>query len=236
MLEMLISDIRKLNRTWIPWLLILAPFAFCGLQIANYMIRLELLHPLGWKGLVAWTNYFWPVTLILGITLLASMLSGMEHDAKAWTKIFILPINKTIPFFSKFQLLFVSMMIFVFLTYTGLIIIGNRFDLGPTAGMLVAQQLLYPFFASMPVMVLQFWLSMTIQNQAVPITIGVVGATLSLFLAYSPLPVLNLLPWAYIPLASPLQEGNVAQWPLIGVLLGCFLLIASGRHFAKREF
>ncbi|MBN2908795.1 ABC transporter permease [Polycladomyces sp. WAk] len=235
MIRVLISDARKIKGTWIPWLLLIAPFAFCGIQVVNYLTRLELLQPLGWMGLMAWTNYFWPVTLILGITILASMLSGLEHDAKAWKLILSLPINRLTPFFSKFLLLFYSLTIFVCLTFVGLVIVGNVFDLGPTHWSLVARQMFYPFFASMPVMVLQLWLSMIIRNQAIPLTVGIVGATLSLFLAYSPPLVLKLFPWAYVPLASPVNEGSYVQWPLVGTMLGFLLLIAGGLHFSKRE-
>ncbi|QKG85400.1 ABC transporter permease subunit [Kroppenstedtia pulmonis] len=235
MMQVFMSDMRKIQGTWIPWLLVIAPFAFCSVQVVNYLTRLEILQPLGWMGLMAWTNYFWPVTLILGVSILASMLSGMEHDAKAWKAILALPLNKWTPYFSKFLLLFVSLAIFVSFTYMGLIIMGNLFGLGPTPWSLVAVQMFYPFFASIAVMVLQLWLSLTIRNQAIPLTFGILGATLSLFLAYSPSLVLKLFPWAYVPLASPLNEGNYTQWPLAGAILGSIFLIMGGLHFSKRE-
>ncbi|OYD08105.1 ATP-binding cassette domain-containing protein [Paludifilum halophilum] len=96
-------------------------------------------------------------------------------------------------------------------------------------------KMFYPFFASMPIMALQLWLSMVIRNQAIPLTIGIIGAMVSLFLGYSPSSLLQLLPWAYVPLSSPVNEGDYAQWPLAGMGLGLVLFLAGGLHFSKHE-
>ncbi|SDX28938.1 hypothetical protein SAMN05444487_11383 [Marininema mesophilum] len=235
MMGLLLSDARKIKGTWIPWLLLVAPIGFSLLQVVNYMTRPEILKPLGWVGLMAQANYFWPVVLILGFAIATSMVAGMEHDASSWKVIFSLPINKFSTYVSKFFLLLIYIIGFVFLTLIGLLLVGLLFSLGPIKWSLVLEQLFYPCLAGIPVLALQLWISMIFHNQALSITVGIIGAMLCLFLAYSSVKLFNILPWAYIPLASPLNKGEYMQWPLFGVIIGVFLLIIGGIHFSKRE-
>ncbi|SMP01507.1 hypothetical protein SAMN06265361_101255 [Laceyella tengchongensis] len=235
MIGFLLSDFQKIRRTWIPWLIFLAPVAFTCLLVVVYITRIEMLQSYGWMGLMAWANYFWPITLILGITILSSMFSGMEHDAKAWKLIFSLPVARHYSYISKFIIILACLLITLSLTFVGLILIGNLFALGETQWSLVAQQIFYPFFSAFPVISLQLWLAMTIRNQAIPLTSGIIGAMLSLFLAYSPSQILHYLPWAYVALASPVNKVGFEQWTWIGIFLGSIIFFVGGLHFSKRE-
>jgi hypothetical protein len=163
------------------------------------------------------------------------MFAGMEHDARAWKLLFSLPVARYYSYISKIIMILACLLVSTTLAYIGLILIGNIFVLGETYWSLVAQQIYFPFFSALPIIAMQLWLAMTVRNQAVPLTIGIIGAMLSLFLAYSPNRIFHFLPWAYIPLASPVNKTGFEQWVWIGILLGVFLFLAGGIHFSKRE-
>jgi hypothetical protein len=188
-------------------------------------------------GFIAWAHNFFPVCLILGITLLAAMIANIEHDSHAWKFLFALPISKTKLFLSKLIWIHLIILTAVLLTAIGLILLGILIGLGdPVRWDLVFQEMIYPYLAAFPVLSIQFGLSMSMKNQSLPIIIGSLGAMTSLFVAYNSSGLLPyLFPWAYVPLASPLLEGNYTQWPIIGVNIGIILFVLITTYITKRD-
>ncbi|MBA4495404.1 ABC transporter permease [Paenactinomyces guangxiensis] len=230
------ADGMKLKRTWVFWTILMTPLFLTGFLAVVYAARGDILKPHGWTGLIAWANYFLPLTVLLGITLLASMLASIEHDARSWKQSFAFPLSKSRLFISKFIWVNICLILSAILTVIGLTILGLLIQFEERVPWtLLLKEAFFPYLASVSVISIQVWLSLNIKNQAVPILIGSLGAMISLFLAYAPQPVFHLLPWAYPPLASPLNEGMYTQWAWIGIALGGLLLWIGASHFSKRE-
>lgn len=234
-IRILVAERLKMKRTWIPILLFLGPMALILAMMIDFGLRKEYLLPPTadpWAVLMGEVSMLLPLMLLLGATLLASLLAEMEHQASAWKHTLALPLSRFLVYGSKgIQLigLLLAVAVLMVLTFSFL---WSWIDLGdPVPWKKFFQGGFYPVLAVLPVAMLQLWLSIIIRNQALPIFIGVVC---SLFGGIHT----EWLPWAYPMNAIPIDswEGNnPALWVPIGIGLGLFLLILGALDFSRRE-
>ncbi|MDR4215652.1 hypothetical protein FO492_22315, partial [Bacillus paralicheniformis] len=88
-----ILKIRKL--TWVS--VIFGPLGGVAMQGANYALRFDYLmsrNPDKWLFLLENIHAYWPPSLLLGTTMINSLLAGMEHHANMWKKLFS-PVSYT---------------------------------------------------------------------------------------------------------------------------------------------
>lgn len=213
---------------------VLASFFFLvmvgGLWYFNYREG-----PAGAFSVFSIQYFFLSMTVMLSITILASVMASTEHEAKGWRLLSTLPVAK--------QKIIISKFIFVFL----LVAVEVLLIIAGTAGMwklasqeqipwdIMISQPVYCLLAAGAFMSIQVWLSSVFFNQSIPIGLGVTGSISSLFLARSNSDILRYLPWAYPALSSPLITDHL-QWVVVGVALGVVLLLAGVQQFTRMEW
>lgn len=237
--RILSADRLKAKRTWIGILVVLGPLGVISLQAVNYGLRYDFLVTPGsdvWGDLVRNIHQILVPTLLLGITLLASMLAGLEHQAQAWKLMFALPVSKVHAYVGKFLRLAVLLLISAALAGIGTVLLGVSLGFGPEIPwVMTLGEGYFPYLAAFPVMALQFWVSMLVRNQAFPMTLGIIGVMMSTSLSFNT--SLDWVPWAYPVLAAPLEAGryNPEKWIAVGLVVGVVVLWIGALHFAKRD-
>lgn len=235
MIRLLAAERLKMKGTWIPILLFLGPLGLIIAMMVDFGLRKEYLlqqNTDNWTVLMGEVSMLLPLMLLLGATLLASLLAEMEHQASAWKHTLSLPLSRLKIYGSKgIQLIGLLIIVAVLMVLT-FAFLWFWIDLGkPVPWNQFLQAGFYPVLAVLPVAMLQLWLSIIIRNQALPIFIGVVC---SLFGGIHT----KWLPWAYpmnaIPIDS-LEKNNPAFWVPVGIGLGLLFLILGALDFSQRE-
>lgn len=235
-IRMLSAEKIKMKRTWLVVLPFLGPLAIILAMMVDFGLRREYLLPNApdeWTVLITEVSILLPLMLLLGATLLASLLAEKEHQASAWKHILALPISRIGVYWAKGIQLIGLLMIVAVLMVLALAFLWVWIPLNePLPWDLFLKGGFYPVLAVLPVAMFQLWLSTIIRNQALPIFIGVVCSLFSY-------PLSDWLPWSYpmnaIPLTIP-QEGNdPSLWVPVGVGLGFLLLLLGALDFSRRE-
>ncbi|OYD06926.1 ABC transporter permease [Paludifilum halophilum] len=229
----------KVKRTWIAALTLLGPAGIIACLMVDYAIRSDYIlkiYPDEWTGLILEASMILPTAIMMGVTLFASLLAGLEHQTNAWKYSLALPLSRFQLYLGKgLQLVFLLFLCSV-LTSLGFAFlwVWNGFE-ADIPWLELFQGTLYPLLAALPVIMIQLWLSVTLRNQALPITVGVLGATIGAALA-------EWLPWAYPTNALPVDTENLGRtaqepekWVPVGIVLGILLLILGGWNFTRRE-
>ncbi|MBP1991449.1 ABC transporter permease [Paenibacillus eucommiae] len=235
MLRVLASDFLKLRRTMIWFLVFLGPIGVVGLQAANFGLRYDYMKQQYasdfWGGLITNTGMLVVPVLLMGLTIVASMIANIEHQTNAWKLLLALPVSKLTIISSKFVCLAVLLLCSSTLLWMGTIILG--LCLGMDSSQIPFDQLLqlayYPYLAAMPFLALQAWLSMSIRNQAIPLTAGIVGMLLSFFAFI----LADWLPWKWPYLKNEWNEPlySVAA----GLVLGLLLYVIGMLQFVRKD-
>lgn len=230
----------KTKKTVIPFLAVIGPVGVIALTAVNFALRRDYLLPPGvdeWSVLLGEIFILLPAALLLGITLIASLLAGMEFQQNNWKQLLALPIGKSRLYASKWIVLAAYLLFSTCFLIVGTFLLGWALGFETkTPWMLVVRAALFPYVAALPIMALQWWISVNARNQAGPITIGVVGVLLSMYIL--PEKLKYFLIWSYPVLATPLQKSYAE--PEIALSLGvivsiCFLIIGM-LHFQRKEF
>lgn len=178
---------------------------------------------------------FLSFVFLLGITLLASIMAGTEHETRAWKQLLAMPVPKGSIYLAKLVWIFLLQLCTVVITVVGMCVIWVLYTNEPIPWKIMILQPLFVCLSSVPMMAIQLWLSTVFANQALPLALGIFGSVSSLFLARSSSPVIHLLPWSYPALSSPLIPGHM-QWIGISLGVGLMLSILGTLMFTRREF
>ncbi|WP_191562029.1 ABC transporter permease [Metabacillus idriensis] len=233
MLSILKSDLLKVKRKWFWLLVFLGPFGVIALQMVNYGVRYDYLmkqQPDVWAGLLENINMFVAPALLLGMTILASQIAALEHQQSSWKQLLSLPVKRREVFTSKW--IIVCMMIFISSTllFLGTVLFGIslKFSVHEIPIFAVLKNSYYPFFAGIPVLCLQVWMSIVFSNQAYPLSVGIFGAVFSLAAYAAP----DWVPWKW-----PLLIGayDPLWYVIAGLITGSILFLAGMTDFVRRE-
>ncbi|ASA22553.1 ABC transporter permease [Paenibacillus donghaensis] len=198
-----------------------------------------------------WAKYVFSIHWILifaiplGATVSASIMAGLEHREHSWKQTLAMPYSKASVWLVKFALLAVTHVL------AGVVLGGALLASGLLLGIeeavpwrLLAAESFGPYLAVFPILVLQLWISVTVSNQAVALSVGTVGAMAGLFLGMGGSG--GWLPWTYVVNASPVIWDAVSNGPLPNrdfrdllvrsVLAGLAGLILAVTHFSHKEF
>ena len=97
MLRILAAERLKMKRTWLPVLVLFGPTGILLSMMVDFGLRRDFLlqQPLdSWSILVKEVSALLPLTLLLGSTLLASLMVGAEHQASSWKHLLTLPLSR----------------------------------------------------------------------------------------------------------------------------------------------
>lgn len=179
--------------------------------------------------------FFLSITLMLSITILASVTASTEHEAKGWKLLIALPAAKRNIMITKFIVVFLLVAFEVLLIIAGTAVMWKLASNETIPWDFMFQQPLYCLLAAGGFIAVQVWLSTAFSNQSISVGFGIAGSISSLFLARSNMGIMHVFPWAYPSLASPLIPDH-KQWVVAGVVTGVFFLLAGVRHFTRIEW
>ncbi|MFC3767755.1 ABC transporter permease [Paenibacillus sp. GCM10012303] len=226
--KLLAADFLKIRKKMIWFLIFLAPVGVVSLQAVNYGLRYDYLMKTTeadrWGGLLGGIHFLLTPALLLGIAIIASMVANIEHQMNAWKQLLALPIPRTSVYAAKFALVALLLSVSCVLLGIGTVLLGTVLDLGDKVPLTeVVKLALYPFAASLPVLALQLWLSLTIHNQAIPLTVGIAGSIVSMFVSPSAWVV-----WSW-PTGKPEYSAGA------GLAVGIGLLLLGMIDFTRRD-
>ncbi|GAB2697427.1 ABC transporter permease [Paenibacillus thermoaerophilus] len=233
--QVLSVEFLKIRRKMVWFLVALGPLGVVGLQAVNFGLRYDYLTKQYaddlWGGLIDNVGMLAVPTLFVGLAILASMTAGIEHQTNAWKQTLALPVTRSHIFAGKFLLNVMLLFVSSTLLAAGAIALGAclGFALEDVPYGRLLERTYYPYFAVMPFLALQVWLSVILHNQAVPLTVGIAGTVFSMFSARFG----DWMPykWPYLI--------NEADEPLIsaasGIALGVVILVVSLVHFARKD-
>ncbi|WP_314587477.1 ABC transporter permease [Paenibacillus terrigena] len=226
------ADLLKLKGKGLWFLVFLAPIGLIAMQALNYGLRYDYLMKQYaddvWRYLLENIAMFVPIALLMGITILSSMLANIEHHTSSWKQLLALPISRYSVFGAKFAVVIFLLTISCILLALGSIALGLMLRFGTDIPIVdVAKLAFYPFIASWPILAFVLWMCMTYRNQSLPITIGVVLAVLSIF------PISEWLPVSWPLAAFKASQGEVFVG--VGFLCGFVVLLLGSIHFNRKD-
>lgn len=237
MLGALKSDLIKFRHTWILPLCILGAVGVVSLTGVHYAVSYrEMVRPGSndWPGLIQNINFLLIPALILGVALIASLMSGMEHQGNTWKQLLAMPVPRVKMYFSKFIWLAVFLAGATALALVGTGILGFLLGFhGPVPWKAVFQEGFAPYIAAYALMALQLVLSVLVANQSLAISVGIVGVIVSFANMITHL-IPNWIPWVYPASAAP-YASSAAHYMTLSILV-CLLLLCCGIYlFAKHQ-
>ncbi|WP_010098728.1 ABC transporter permease [Ornithinibacillus scapharcae] len=221
--KLLQVEFMKLKRKGIWFLVFLGPFGVVSLQMVNYGVRKEwFLHQgtYNWDYYVLNVSAITPFALILGIVILTSFMASIENETNTWKQMLALPITRWSVYLSKYTTLLFLLIIASSLLAIFSLLFGIYLDFQNDIPYVdIIRYSFYPLFAALPVLGLQLWISTVIQNQGLPITVGVIGVILAYMAYFIP----DWLIWKWPSLDNQWNE------PLLNVYWG--LAVGIGIYF-----
>ncbi|WP_440115770.1 ABC transporter permease [Paenibacillus sp. QZ-Y1] len=229
------SDWLKIRGKGIWFLVFLAPIGLTAMQALNFGLRLDYLKEQYagnlWGGLLGNMVVFVPLALMLGATILSSMIANVEHEQGSWKQLLALPIPRSAVYLAKFLLACVLLIISCLLLTVGTVGLGLvlGFDAGEIPWTQAIKLGLLPLAGALPVLALELWLTMVAKNQALPVTLGIILAVMGLFsLSLSPL---FPLAWAQMAWTGP----NPLMYAGMGAGLGLLIMFVGMMHFSRKD-
>ncbi len=226
------SDLLKIRGKGIWFLAILGPVGLIAMQALNYGLRYDYLTSQYaenlWGALLSDISMFVPIALLLGITLVSSLIANVEHTLSSWKQLLALPISRTTVFAAKFLMTVIILTFSCVLLVIGTVVLGFllKFDTG-FSFMQILKLCFLPFIASFPVLALMLWLCLTYKNQAMPITIGVVMSIFSIVAVSEWMP----FNWPLFSYQGPHEELFVGA----GLICGFVIYVIGSIHFSRKD-
>ncbi|GIO14711.1 hypothetical protein J19TS2_42660 [Cohnella xylanilytica] len=233
--RVLSSEFLKIRKKLL-WLLVVAgPLGVVALQAVNFGLRYDYLMKQyaadPWGGLIENVSILALPALLIGLAIVASMAAGIEHQMNAWKMTLALPVTKRHVFAGKFLLTAILLLCSCVLLVLFTVALG--FALGFDASIPVGELLsavFYPYLAAMPFIALQSWLSVTMANQAIPLTVGIVGMIVSMF-AGSRFP--DWVPYTWPQLNN--EWGEPLYSVAMGVGTGIVVFLLGMAEFVRKD-
>ena len=248
MREVIIGDRIKFKRSKLLLIASVFPLFVFIMNFSDFYLRLDFnrelaqeLHTTEWSFLVISCHWAMFIMVPLSITIFASKIVNIEHEANTWKILFALPISKYSIYLSKFIYLFLLCMFSATFIVGSLLFIGIFLDFnGPIPWDLILKQAFYPYIVSFPLMAFQLWVSMVCQNQIIPISLGIIFTLSGFFLQN-----VKWLFWVYPIWGTPILPSDEFNKVIINtdlsfffnmsLTVGLLFLIGGMIHFSKRE-
>ncbi|MFK0525473.1 ABC transporter permease [Paenibacillus illinoisensis] len=229
------SDWLKIRGKGIWFLVFLAPIGLTLMQALNFGLRLDYLKGIYgdnlWNGLLENVVVFVPLALMLGATILSSMIANVEHEQGSWKQLLAMPIPRPAVYLAKFLLACILLVISCLLLTAGIVILGLvfGFNAGDIPWIQAFKLGLLPLAGALPVLSIELWLTMVAKNQALPVTLGIVLAITGMF-ALSISPSFPLA-WAQMAWNGP----NPFMYAGMGLAAGVLIMLLGMMHFSRKD-
>lgn len=233
--KLLRSDLLKMRRTGIWWVVLIGSVGLTAMQALNFGLRYDYLvndtyagDP--WGGLIESTGMFVPIAIYLAMTLLMSMIANIENRQNAWKQTLALPVRRSQVFASKFLSCLIQLFAACALLSGSTLILGVLLKLtGPIPYAELLTFGLYPMLASLPMLGLMLWLTLTVRNQAIPISLGIAASLVSVFGASMP----ELFPLAWPALV--VRGHETLTFVGMGIAVFAALYVLGSIHFSRKD-
>lgn len=227
------SDWLKIRGKGIWFLVFLAPIGLTLMQALNFGLRLDYLKGIYggdlWEGLLENVIVFVPLALMLGATIISSMMANVEHEQGSWKQLLALPISRQAVYLAKFIMTCVLLIISCLLLSVGIVGLGLifGFDASVIPWLSVIKLGILPLAGALPVLAVELWLTMVSKNQALPVTFGIVLAVTGMF-------ALTISP--HFPLAWSMMAWK-GSWiyPVLGIGVGVVIMLMGMVHFSRKD-
>lgn len=248
MREVIIGDRLKFKRSKLLWIASMFPLFVFLMNFSDFYFRLDFnkemaqeLHTSDWSFLVISCHWAMFIMVPLSITIFASKIVNIEHEANTWKVLFALPISRYSIYLSKFIYLLLLCVFSATCIVGSILFVGLYLDFnGPIPWGLILKQAFYPYIVSFPLMAFQLWISMVCQNQMIPISLGVIFTLSGFFLQN-----IKWLFWVYPIWGTPiipsdkfnevLTNTDLSFFFIMSFIVGIVFLISGMIHFSKRE-
>ncbi|WP_348621969.1 ABC transporter permease [Paenibacillus polymyxa] len=178
---------------------------------------------------------FLSFVMLLGGTLLASIMAGTEHDTQTWKQLMAMPVPRSYIYLSKIVWIVILQLGTALITVAGMSLIWVLYTNEPIPWRIMLLQPINASLATLPVLAIQLWLSTLFTNQAFPLAFGIFGSIASLFLARTSILWIKILPWSYPALSSPLMKEHLI-WVIVALSAGVIFTGLGTLQFTKHEF
>lgn len=230
------SDFLKIRRKGVWFLVLLGSVGLLAMQALNFGLRydymIEHYKPDLWQGLIREIFSFVPIALYLGATLISSQIANVEHQNNSWKQLLALPISRASVFTAKVLLGFIAMGIACLILSAGTVVLGIllKFGTGNIPYLMILKLSFLPYLGALPMLALQLWLSLSLKNQALPVTLGITAAIASMFAANYP----EFIPLSW-PFLSFISEAKPALPVGAGIILAFIIYMAGMGHFRGKD-
>jgi hypothetical protein len=232
--QVLAADFIKIRRKAIWFLVFLGPIGVIALQAVNFGLRYDYLIGVYkddlWNGLLENIRFLSVPAVLFGMTIITSMIAGIEHQMNGWKQVLALPVSRFSVYAAKFILTTLLLLVSCGLLAVGSIVLGLLLKFGSDFSLVaILQGSFYPLLAAMPILALQLYLSITMKNQAIPLTVGIVGTIVSLFAML--LPDWFLWKWPLL-----VNEANKPEYSVMaGLSVGIVFFTCGLFDFLRRD-
>ncbi|WP_338752672.1 ABC transporter permease [Bacillus sp. FJAT-52991] len=248
MREVIIGDRLKFKRSKLLLIASTFPLFVFLMNFSDFYFRLDFnremaqeLHTSDWSFLVISCHWSMFIMVPLSITIFASKIVNIEHEANTWNILLSLPISRYSIYLSKFIYLLVLCVFSATCIVGSILFIGLFLDFnGPIPWGLILKQAFYPYIVSFPLMAFQLWISMVCENQMISISLGVIFTLSGFFLQN-----IKWLFWVYPIWGTPILPSDkfnevitntdLSFFFIMSFIVGIFFLTSGMIHFSKRE-
>lgn len=239
MLPLIRTEFAKLKRSLALSLCLAAPacvagFAALALATADADKRWERFLD---EGLAMWSFFMLPMT----VTALTVLLAQIEHGARMWNHLLVLPVGRVWLFFAKTVVALVLLLLLQALVYFGLYLAGFGMDAALPDRQLtgdpqfreMAIGLAAMAVGALPMLVIQLWAALRFRSFVPPLVIGILGTFAALVITASNSSV--YLPWL-LPVYATMWPKLAGLWGVwLGVAGGVLALVAMLGDLTRRE-
>lgn len=235
-------ELLKLKHSKILGIVMFLPLFFVILGFANFLRYRDLFTSKGqniWQQVYTQSSMFYGLFLMaLFITILVAVLVRIENSGDNFKRILALPVKRSDIYISK---LFIGCgMVLLNLFVFTLLIIAAGIVAAPHNESMPREIIYSPllcFIASLPVIAIQYYLTMKFENIAVPLGVGVVFSLPSVLINNTRYWI--LFPWAYPGRA--LLNGSNLNFPfsnymyILSVAVFVIFIIVGVYEFNKKD-
>ncbi|MEW9097111.1 MAG: ABC transporter permease [Clostridiaceae bacterium] len=235
-------ELIKLRHSKLLWVIAFVPIFFVVIGLMNFLRYQDIFTSKGqnvWQQVYTQSAIFYGMILLpVFVTVIMAILARIENAQNGWKKICALPVKRTHMYVSKLIIgsgfILLNLLVFMFT-----IIVGGFFITGNTS---IPPNIIYAplltFISLIPVMVIQFYLSIRFSNIGLPLGVGVAFSIPSLLISNTKFWV--LFPWTY-PGRALLNGSSInffdmgANMYIIGIIIATIFIVIGINEFNNRD-
>lgn len=241
MKKVLEAELLKLKHSNVLTIVMFLPLFFVSIGFANFIRYKELFTSKGqniWMQVYNQSAIFYGLFLLsLFVTIVMAILVRIENSNNNFRRILTLSVKRKEIYIAKFLvgcgIVFINVIIFMILVIIVGAIAAKDFNL--PLSIIYAPML--TLIALMPVMSIQYYLSMKFENIGVPLGIGVLFSLPSVFISNTKYWI--LFPWTY-PGRALLTGANVSfetdkSMYIIGIIVAMIFILLGMYEFNNKD-